>query len=401
MSNTGNGNNRQALLVFNDPHAMRINNDLAMEIGFEEHIVFLQIEFLISITRNLREGKYWTYQTLEDLRTKHFRYWSTSKISRILQKLEANKLILIGNFNKHKSDRTQWFALNPEGINMLTSVRLVDLPDPGIRNRKPLLENILQNEKCISQNERSILQNEKCILQNETTIPKTSPENTTKTSSEIKSRIQFNQDKGVPVGDTGDKSNQGSRPSEQEKPPLPPKPAPVTVPLPEPRGTSVRSGKEQIDLDADQLQIVKDLFDWTCDLLSPGEPHQKDWPDIAWLVSRGMGFSEGKALYQELIDSGLALAHWGMVRSKFGRERARSKRADLVPSRPPLEQSPEEPVDTSQVLALIEVIDQVQYENRAKRLPSSKLEELVKDVCINRQIPFDEKIFVEFGRGRR
>lgn len=165
---------RPRLFVINDPHPMRISPELAIEIGYNESVVLLQLEYLISISNTHEiENDLWTYQSLEDLQG-FFPWWSLATISRILRNLEELKLIKIGCFNKKGYDRTQWFALNAEGISSLKSV-CIDVA-------------IFQNEKCkrapIFQNEKCILQDEKTILQNETTIPESPTENPTESPSE-------------------------------------------------------------------------------------------------------------------------------------------------------------------------------------------------------------------------
>lgn len=132
---------RERLLVFNDPQALRINRDLAAEIGLANSIVFLQMEYLISIsTMPEHEGRRWTRQGVQDLRDNYFSFWGTATIARIVKELEAPplELLLIDNFNTAGYDRTQWFALNPVGVARLRSVA------------------ISQDEKSISQNEKSI-----------------------------------------------------------------------------------------------------------------------------------------------------------------------------------------------------------------------------------------------------
>jgi hypothetical protein len=163
---------RHRLLTFNDPHPMRIDRDLAAEIGLNESILLLQIEYLISISSNERDGRLWTYQTLDNLRETYFPWWSVTTLHRIVKSLTEKGLIVVGNFNKLGYDRTQWFALNEDGINSLHSVA------------------IFHNEKSEFQNEKSIFQNDKIdpakmkngSYQNETTIPESTqriPESTT------------------------------------------------------------------------------------------------------------------------------------------------------------------------------------------------------------------------------
>lgn len=158
---------RIRLLIPNDPHPMRIERDLAQEIGLNESIVLLQLEYLITIGNNERDGRMWTYQSLQDLHEIYFPWWSVMTISRIVKSLEEKQLIIIGNYNKLGYDRTQWYALNDEGIARLSSVLLHT-------------DAIYQIDKSVYQNGKSIYQNDdidpnKMIngtQQIDTTIPK-------------------------------------------------------------------------------------------------------------------------------------------------------------------------------------------------------------------------------------
>lgn len=115
---------RQRLFILNDPHAMRISAELAAEIGLMESIVLLQFEFLLSISTIERRGRKWIRATLEELRTKHFRWSSRATIWRAIQSLESGGLIVIENFNPGSFDKTLSFALNMRGIERLKSVRV-------------------------------------------------------------------------------------------------------------------------------------------------------------------------------------------------------------------------------------------------------------------------------------
>lgn len=103
----------------------RIIPELAREIGLNQSIVLLQISYWISISDNLEEGRYWTYQSFRDMRRKAFPYWGVGTIHRTIEKLIAKKLITKGEFNKRKSDETQWYSLNIEGCSRLKSVALL------------------------------------------------------------------------------------------------------------------------------------------------------------------------------------------------------------------------------------------------------------------------------------
>ena len=156
-----------ALFVLNEPYVLRVSPALAKEIGLNESILFLQIEYLIRISNTEEiEGKSWTYQSLQKMHDEYFPWWSISTISRIAQSLQEMELIHIGNFNRRAYDRTQWYALNEVEINRLKSVKIN--------------EAILQNEKWNTSNckmDDRKLQND--ILQNERPIPKTPTETPT------------------------------------------------------------------------------------------------------------------------------------------------------------------------------------------------------------------------------
>jgi hypothetical protein len=156
--------------------SIRVSPSLAKKIGLTESMILLQLEFFLSISENERDGGLWTYQTLQDLHEQYFPFVSMSTLSRAITKLEALNLVVIGNYNKKKFDRTQWFSLNLEECGKYPEIT------------------ILQNEKSNQSNckidvvklQNPSSQNEKCILQNETTIPETSSEIPTETTPEKK-----------------------------------------------------------------------------------------------------------------------------------------------------------------------------------------------------------------------
>lgn len=160
---------RVRILTFNDPQPLRIDRNLAQEIGFLESVILLQLEYLVSISTNERDGLFWTYNTLKEFKATHFPWLSQATISRTLTALENKHLIVKGNFNKVAYDRTIWYTLDYEGLRKLKTVKV----EGGI----------LQNEKWSLQDETSTLQKEDSILQSGTTIPKSPQTNSQKTST--------------------------------------------------------------------------------------------------------------------------------------------------------------------------------------------------------------------------
>lgn len=121
---------RARLFVANTPITLRVDPELATEIGLNESVVLMQLEYLIAVCANERDGKLWTYQSVRDLQSRCFPFWSLMTINRAINSLVERSLLLVENYNSYKFDRTRWFALNPEGINKLRSVKMVDY-DPS------------------------------------------------------------------------------------------------------------------------------------------------------------------------------------------------------------------------------------------------------------------------------
>jgi hypothetical protein len=81
-----------------NPTVTRIVPELAAEIGLNESIILLQIAFWIKTSNNLRDGRYWTYQSSRDMKRKAFPYWSHSTIDRAVKKLIAQGYVIEGDW---------------------------------------------------------------------------------------------------------------------------------------------------------------------------------------------------------------------------------------------------------------------------------------------------------------
>ena len=151
----------ERIFTCNSPVTLRIDAYLAQEIGFTESVVLLQIEFLISISDKIHEGRIWTYDSTRGMKKKYFPWWSVATINRAIKRLEDMGLIVVGNFNKYKYDQTRWFALDYHGLRELRSIQIAPQPEIG------------------GDDTRSA-QNETGSAQNETTIPEITTEITSK-----------------------------------------------------------------------------------------------------------------------------------------------------------------------------------------------------------------------------
>lgn len=111
------------IFILNEPNAPRINPALAVEIGLNESLLLLQIEFWISISNNERDGQQWTYQSTRDIQEKAFPFWSHHTINRAIKSLETSGYIITTTkYNTLKYDKTRWIALNFDELSKLKSI---------------------------------------------------------------------------------------------------------------------------------------------------------------------------------------------------------------------------------------------------------------------------------------
>lgn len=123
-----------------DEQPLVILPKLAVVIGLNEAIVLQQLHYWVEKSKNEKDGKYWVYNTLAEWR-EQFPFWSKNTIIRTFEKLEQDKLIETGVFNRNKSDRTKWYTINYKTLdacyNSFTQIGNMDLP----KKSKPFTQN--------------------------------------------------------------------------------------------------------------------------------------------------------------------------------------------------------------------------------------------------------------------
>ena len=113
--------------IFYNEKPLVVNPELACLIGLNESIILQQLHYWIKMNketgRNFHDGHYWTYGTVQEYRDRDFKFWSFETVKRIFKTLEHRGLVITGNFNKAKMDRTKWYAINYSLIDDLTANR--------------------------------------------------------------------------------------------------------------------------------------------------------------------------------------------------------------------------------------------------------------------------------------
>jgi len=93
---------------------MQFDPEIAKAIGVEEAIMYSNIEYWCgfnkSNNKHFHDGYYWTYNSKRAF-SELFNFWTEKQIKRILNNLIKNDYIKIGNYNKSKYDKTNWYAI--------------------------------------------------------------------------------------------------------------------------------------------------------------------------------------------------------------------------------------------------------------------------------------------------
>lgn len=145
-----------------------VDTTLARILGLNEAIVLQQVNYWIEINKkknlNFYDDKYWTYNSIKDWREKIFEFWSLDTVRRAFASLEKSGILITGNYNKQKRDKTKWYSIDFSKLD-----EIVDGKEGGMH-------------KCISAKcHNGLVQN---APMQECKMPKPLPETSTETNSE-------------------------------------------------------------------------------------------------------------------------------------------------------------------------------------------------------------------------
>lgn len=98
-----------------------IQPSLAFALGLHEAIILQQIQYWVSSPKaQERDGKRWVYNSYPDWQ-QQFPFLSCDQIARAIRHLETNKVLVTGNYNTKTSDRTKWYTIDYEALNLLAA----------------------------------------------------------------------------------------------------------------------------------------------------------------------------------------------------------------------------------------------------------------------------------------
>ena len=108
----------------NNPLAPRIAPEVAKEIGLNESLVLLQLEYWITTDGEYREdGFWWLRKTVREIQ-QTFVFWGTGTVSRTLTSLATSGYIVYGDFDDGPGKGATWIRFNMERIATIKTIRL-------------------------------------------------------------------------------------------------------------------------------------------------------------------------------------------------------------------------------------------------------------------------------------
>ncbi|UXU67446.1 DnaD domain protein [Staphylococcus agnetis] len=94
-----------------DDYPIQVLPKLAKAIGLNEAIILQQIHYWLNTSKHNHDGKKWIYNSYPEWQ-KQFPFWSLITIKRTIYSLEKQKLLIAGNYNKAKFDKTKWYTID-------------------------------------------------------------------------------------------------------------------------------------------------------------------------------------------------------------------------------------------------------------------------------------------------
>jgi len=113
----------------------KFSPELAKELGLNQAIVIGQVDYWVKKNQNaninFHDGRYWTYNSFERWQSQ-FPFWSVGTIKRIFSDLRQRGILLVGNYNKLKFDKTNWYTLDYSKLSELVKPSGEDTaPEPS------------------------------------------------------------------------------------------------------------------------------------------------------------------------------------------------------------------------------------------------------------------------------
>jgi len=104
-----------------DEYPLIVLPSLAVKIGLNEAIFLQQLNYLLQHSKNLYDDRKWVYNSYKQWQ-EMFPFFSNVTVRRNIESLEKKGLIISGNYNKLKMDKTKWYTIDYDVFDALDAV---------------------------------------------------------------------------------------------------------------------------------------------------------------------------------------------------------------------------------------------------------------------------------------
>lgn len=105
-------------LLINEP-PLQVLPSLACAVGLNEALILQQFHYWLQHSNNIKDGHKWIYNSYQEWH-KQFPFWkSKNTLISAIKHLEDMGILVSGNYNKAKFDKTKWYRINYEKLQLL------------------------------------------------------------------------------------------------------------------------------------------------------------------------------------------------------------------------------------------------------------------------------------------
>ena len=105
-------------LLINEP-PLQVLPSLACAVGLNEALILQQFHYWLQHSNNIKDGHKWIYNSYQEWH-KQFPFWkSKNTLISAIKHLEDMGILVSGNYNKAKFDKTKWYRIDYEKLQLL------------------------------------------------------------------------------------------------------------------------------------------------------------------------------------------------------------------------------------------------------------------------------------------
>ena len=104
------------LLINENP--LQVLPSLAVKTSLNEAIVLQQIHYWLEKSEHIHDGRKWVYNSIDNW-CEQFPFFSKSTVDRTFKSLCDRGLLIKGNYNKSKFDKTNWYSIDYDRLGQL------------------------------------------------------------------------------------------------------------------------------------------------------------------------------------------------------------------------------------------------------------------------------------------